>query len=455
MLLNSVMERFCKECPVSVMTRATLEFALEPGWVDALFERVAGSQYTRQLTLSMMVDLMAPVVCGFRKSVHSAYQKTPTEIGASIAAVYEKLAHIETGVSEALVRESSARLAEVIDAMPGGRRKPLIAGYHTRILDGNCLAATEHRLQALRKIAAGPLPGKSLVVLDPERMLIRDLFACEDGHSQERSLLGPVLESVRRKDLWIADRNFCTAGFLRGIHDRGASFIIRHHRGMDYVACSPWKEIGMSETGYILERTVKIQDTQGRGWMLRMIRIRLAEPTRDGDEEIELLTNLPVGINAERIANAYRCRWTLETAFMHLTTTLHCEINTLGYPKAALFGFCVAAMSYNVLAVTRAALRSRHGATKGDEEISLYHLTDDIVGNYRGMDIALPPPAWKKYRKCTPRQLAADLLDLAGKVNLRRYRKAKRGPKKPPPKRSYARNTPHVSTKRILNTQLH
>jgi hypothetical protein len=30
---------------------------------------------------------------------------------------------------------------------------------------------------------------------------------------------------------------------------------------------------------------------------------------------------------------------------------LHSEINILGYPKAALFGFCVALVAYNVLAV--------------------------------------------------------------------------------------------------------
>ena len=35
---------------------------------------------------------------------------------------------------------------------------------------------------------------------------------------------------------------------------------------------------------------------------------------------------------------------------MNLTTILHCELNTLPYPKAALFGFCVALAAGNVLA---------------------------------------------------------------------------------------------------------
>ena len=47
-------------------------------------------------------------------------------------------------------------------------------------------------------------------------------------------------------------------------------------------------------------------------------------------------------------------RWTLEQAFNELTTHLRCELNTLGYPKAALFAFCVALMAYSVLAVVNA-----------------------------------------------------------------------------------------------------
>lgn len=40
---------------------------------------------------------------------------------------------------------------------------------------------------------------------------------------------------------------------------------------------------------------------------------------------------------------------------------MRCEINTLGYPKAALFAFCLAASLSNVLSVIRAALHAVHG----------------------------------------------------------------------------------------------
>ena len=58
---------------------------------------------------------------------------------------------------------------------------------------------------------AGALPGKSLVVLEPALGLATDIFPCEDGHAQERSLLPEVLETVEAGDLWIGERNFCKA----------------------------------------------------------------------------------------------------------------------------------------------------------------------------------------------------------------------------------------------------
>ncbi len=64
---------------------------------------------------------------------------------------------------------------------------------------------------------AGALPGKSLVLLDQALGLAIDIFPCEDGHAQERSLLPLVLETVEAGDLWIGDRNFCTTGFILGI----------------------------------------------------------------------------------------------------------------------------------------------------------------------------------------------------------------------------------------------
>jgi IS4 transposase len=43
------------------------------------------------------------------------------------------------------------------------------------------------------------------------------------------------------------------------------------------------------------------------------------------------LTNLPRQVSAQQVADLYRKRWTLETAFKHLEASFHSEINTLAH----------------------------------------------------------------------------------------------------------------------------
>ena len=148
-----------------------------------------------------------------RPSVHASYKEYAAELGVSAKCVYDKLDGIEPGVSRELVRRTAREMELVIQAM-GSALPPLLAGFRTKILDGNHLAGTDRRLKPLRRQGGAALPGQSLVVLDPALKLVLDLFPCEDAHTQERALLPQVLETVEPGDLWIEDRNFCTTSFL-------------------------------------------------------------------------------------------------------------------------------------------------------------------------------------------------------------------------------------------------
>src|SRR6185437_2678998 len=104
----------------------------------------------------------------------------------------------------------------------------------------------------------------------------------------------------------------------------------------------------------------------------RRVTVELDKPTRDGEAEIHILTNLPAEVaDALAVAGLYRRRWTVEAVFGELATCLNGEVNTLGYPKAAVLAFCVALVSYNALGVVKAALRSVHGE-EAVEEVSGY-----------------------------------------------------------------------------------
>src|SRR5438270_8493790 len=149
MMLPKVFEKFVNGSPVTVMLRGILEHALPAQEIDQLFTDTAEQQYTRELLFSSIVDLMGEVVCRIRPSVHASYQAEPTKFGVSLRAVYDKLEHTEPGVSAALVAHAAGKLAPVIQRLGGGL-PPLLRGYRVRILDGNHLGGTEHRLKELR-----------------------------------------------------------------------------------------------------------------------------------------------------------------------------------------------------------------------------------------------------------------------------------------------------------------
>ena len=345
-MLGEVFERFVEKSPISVMVRGMLERVLGAEQLDEWYARTAEKQYTRTLLFSTVYDLLSSVVFCFKPSVHAAYQEKEQEVGTSIASVYNKLNGLETHTAAELVRYSASAVAPLIEQL-GGAREPWLAGYRVKILDGNCIEATEHRIKELRPLAAGALPGKSLVVYEPALGLVSDVFACEDGHAQERALLGEVLPTVQANDLWIKDRNFCTRECLGEIAARGAFFVTRQHQNLPFEMLNALCSAGRIETGKVAEQRVRVIDTKGEAHRFRRIRVELDQSTRDGDRVIYILTNLPRKVaSAKTVARLYRKRWTLETAFQELEGHLHSEINTLGYPKAALFGFCLALVAY-------------------------------------------------------------------------------------------------------------
>lgn len=115
--------------------------------------------------------------------------------------------------------------------------------------------------------------------------------------------------------------------------------------------------MGQTETGKLFEQEVEIS-YEGNVLQLRRVLLKLFKPTRDSEWEIAILTNLPqTDANAAKVAELYRSRWSLETLFQTVTENFNGEIQTLAYPKAALFSFSMALVTYNILATLRAEAR--------------------------------------------------------------------------------------------------
>ncbi|BCG01308.1 hypothetical protein PPGU19_058760 [Paraburkholderia sp. PGU19] len=420
-MFDEVMKRFEQQAPVCVMARLALQRAIAPQWIDEVFAEHRQRQYPRELLFSTVVELMTLVSLGLSPSLHAAATQTKP-LPVSLAALYEKVNRTEPAILRALVQGSAQRLGPV--------------------------------LAALREQRGAALPGHALVVYEPDLGLVTDLVAIEDAHAQERSAMAPLIECAGAGELWLADRNFCTGTILQGWHQAQACFIVREHgRNSPALASSgPWVDGARIETGQVREQRIDLK----AGFVWRRIELTLDKPTDAGDTVILLWSNLPAAVGAHEIARLYRKRWRIEGMFQRLESVLHSEIRTLGHPRAALLGFTVAVLAYNVLATLKRSVEAAHAAADetgaAPPDVSTYYLAVQIRSQYEGMLIALPPNEWSHWSDATPDVIAGKLLELARCVDPIQVRTRTRGPKtrKPAPYVEGAVARAHHSTARLL-----
>src|SRR3954464_2403976 len=376
MVLPAILDPFAEGAAPAVMTRLALDWMIERTSIDPILADVSEGQYDREFLLGHFVEVMADVACGFQPSPRAAFLKRQLDRVASISAFYRKLGRMEPAVPAAIVRETADRAGELIVASGGLLPEP-IEGYAARILDGNILTGTEHRITPLRTTASAGLPGRSLAIYEPASGLILDLILEEDAHCQERALVERV--DVRPGQLWVMDRNFCVRSLVFRIARREASFLVRWHRlTLPFEPAGRLRACGRCATGEVFEQPIDVADGEGGVHRLRRIVLKLDEPTRDGETEIVLVTNLPAEVTALQCCEAYRGRWQSEGHYQALTDLLHCEVPGLGYPRAALFAFSMATVAGNALAVLNGNLRVAHGVEVA-AEVSDFALVDEVA----------------------------------------------------------------------------
>lgn len=450
---NALFARFAKHAPLSVMTRIVLENLIGAAQLDAVFRDVAQRQYTNELLFSTCADLLVEVTLFGCTSVNAAFLRNQEDIPVSVVSVYKKLQRVEPAVCEALVARTADRAQGVIAKLQAERPEP-IAGYRLRIGDGNVLGRSERRLEVLRGTNVAALPGQSVVLFDYATGLISRIVPCEDAHVSEKRLMLELLPHLEPGDLFLGDSAYGTQEFMQGIRDRKASFLVRHHSSLKLhpapkgKGTAPRRRVGVCRTGTIYEQMV----TTATGQKFRAItleRSRSQKPLRNGKRELTLLTNVPrKKASARTLLSLYLKRWKIEEAFRQLTQDLSCEVNTLGYPKAALLAFSLAVLAFNCLACVKAALASRHGWDKVDGELSNFHMASEVKRTFEGMCIALSEEVWAPYAALDDLRLAAVLKELAATLCWARYRKARRGPKKSV--RKSCKRHQHVATAKLL-----
>jgi len=110
----------------------------------------------------------------------------------------------------------------------------------------------------------------------------------------------------------------------------------------------------------------------------------------------------------------------------------------------------MAVVAYNSLAVVKATLRQVHGAEAIDDGVSGYYLVNEMARVAESLETLVEPRDWAVFQTLTLATMAVGLIATAGHVQLRKYRKHPRGPKKPPVSRTHDPRRPHLSVARLL-----
>lgn len=447
---KEVLKRFIEEDPLAVMTRCIVG-ALMGEQLNEVFDENRGRQYADTIKFSTVAVTMAEIALGTVKNRHQAFRKYEQELRVSVEAYYGKLNRTEPSVSEAVVRYSAARASQMFGALDF-QPWEVLHKYRCYSLDGNHLQKTEKRLKVTRGLCAAPLPGTIVARYDHQTGLFDQAYLLEDAHAQESSVLDRALEDLAERDLVIADRHFCIVRFLLQLASRRACFVIRQHGRLHGELLGKRRRLGRIDSGIAYEQTLKIQNGDDT-LLVRRITVELDEPTRDGDREIHLLSNVPPDdATGGELATIYRQRWEIENAFHILTMTLNCEMKSNCHPRCALFLFCAAMLAYNCRQVLLAALYAEH-EPEAVEAMSQYQVALDIVTPMKGMLTAINKQEWAELTPCSAGGLATFLRRVSRHVNVPSYRKSVRGPKRPSAPRKRCKTGTHVATHRLLKSR--
>ena len=281
---------------------------------------------------------------------------------ATDAAVYGKLRRVPLPLSEAFLREATARLHKYLPPAARQQAPAALSEFAVLIVDGKKLKRLPKRLAALRDTHGKVLGGKVVAGLLLNEGLVVAIHVSPDGEANDApltpGLLSQLAEGARQqRRLYVADRQFCDLKIPGFIEDDGQAYVIRYCKK---TAFFPETEPICSQQG---ERRVQdVAGLMGRPQAPRRLRVRQITLTRPDQEDVILVTNLldAARYPAELLLDLYLERWTIERVFQQVTEVFHLDTLVASSPQGAIFQFALCALLYNLLQALRSYLAVAH-----------------------------------------------------------------------------------------------
>ena len=383
-----------RRSPLAACVLEMSDFVFDDELLASVWDAHRGRCYEDVLKFPDFVRLMRDALVNHGGSAHRLFVDLERRDAEPVdeSNFYRKLARTPVELSRALLREGTARLAELMPAAAAagetvgtGVALPAFFDAFAEIVgDGKKIKNAAKRLAPTRGYSGKLLGAKALVALDARSGLALAMNDSLDGMTNDVPLVdglmgqlrGQVMVAPPRPILSVWDRQFDDVGTMRRLSARDAdAFVVR---AKQLHAC------------FAVESTVESSDDRGRrvldevgvlGKGERTMRVRRVTLFRDGEageEDVVLLTNL---LDRSRYPAAdllalYKERWGIERVFQQITETFSLAHLIGSSPKAVLLQFAFCLLLYNLMQVVKAYVAA-DGEVLADV-VSMFYLFADV-----------------------------------------------------------------------------
>jgi Transposase DDE domain len=433
-----------RRVPVAEGVLSVLAVLFSEKRMSALFEKHRGRSYLRTLSFHTLVELMYSAILEHKAVGSEAFKsaRNANVLTVSDQAVYGKFGRMRQTLSHAIISESMAPLMEMFPERVKTRVPTCFNKYNVYGIDGKKLKDVGKRLLETRGTPGKLLGGKTLVALSIHEQLVVAVSSALDGEANDGPLVPDLLSSVHAwtptLNIFLADSQFCDLTTPRHILNYGSHFVMRHHPKVHFHVDNDipsvhgkdgWGRPYVEEIGWL-----------GKPEKKTSIRVRRIVVSREGKPDLIIVTSLldSKKFPAADVLELYGLRWTIETAFLHITKEFDLRHMIGSTAEATIFQFSISLMIYNVMKLIQAHASESQGVSP--EEISLPKIIRTAKKEMISLSIFVPT-AQIADLILSKRPTAARMLKQLSKIwddDWIKAPKNNRNPKPPPKKQSGA-----------------
>jgi Transposase DDE domain len=446
----------CQRLPLADSVFRLLDFCIEDGFLNDVFDRHRGRSYEDILTFPQFVQVISDTLLRRQRSASQHFQDAQDQgtLPVCVEALYGKLRRIPLPLSQGLLGEATCRLRQVFPNATDPLPRSLDA-LEVYAFDGKKIKFVAKRLKCLRVVRGQILGGKLLVAQHVATGLAVALQADADGEASDNSLVADTVAQVRqytpgKAHLWVGDRAFCDLKQIPVLKADGDHFLLRYHPKTHF-----HRDEGRAVQTGVDSRNVPY--TEEWGWLGAADNpnrqyVRRITLHRHGAEAIILVTDLLDGVvyPAADLLETYRRRWGIEKLFQRVTEVFDLRHLIGSTPQATVFQAAFCFLLANVIQTIQNYVAEAQECQP--EEISTRLLFEDVVEELTAWQKFLSVSQtleWLRDGVKTPEQVMAYLRDRLAGAWKKRWRKAKaKKPQKEKPPTRYLQGG-HSSVYRI------